>query len=68
MYIKNQVRELLTRFGRLDELWLDFSYPGPARERELTAEQIQGTEGAVVMSLPVHKPAVEVPVIEIYLK
>ncbi len=29
VYIKNQVRELLTRFGRIDELWLDFSYPGP---------------------------------------
>jgi alpha-L-fucosidase len=28
-YMKNQVRELLTRFGRIDELWLDFSYPGP---------------------------------------
>ncbi|MGB2908095.1 MAG: alpha-L-fucosidase [Candidatus Aminicenantaceae bacterium] len=40
----------------------------PARERELTAEQIEGGEGTIVMTLPVHKPSVEVPVIEIYLK
>jgi alpha-L-fucosidase len=40
----------------------------PARERELTAGQSQGAEGTVVLSLPVHKPPVEVPVIEIFLK
>lgn len=27
-YLKNQVTELLTQFGEIDELWLDFSYPG----------------------------------------
>jgi len=27
-YIKNQVTELLTLFGTIDVLWLDFSYPG----------------------------------------
>jgi alpha-L-fucosidase len=27
-YMKNQVRELLTEFGRIDCLFLDFSYPG----------------------------------------
>jgi alpha-L-fucosidase len=27
-YIKNQVRELLTNYGKIDILWLDFSYPG----------------------------------------
>jgi alpha-L-fucosidase len=28
-YLHGQVRELLTRFGRVDVLWLDFSYPKP---------------------------------------
>ncbi|HVX49522.1 MAG TPA: alpha-L-fucosidase [Chitinophagaceae bacterium] len=27
-YIKNQIRELLTNYGKIDILWLDFSYPG----------------------------------------
>jgi alpha-L-fucosidase len=27
-YMRDQVRELLTQFGRIDILWLDFSYPG----------------------------------------
>ena len=27
-YIKNQIRELLTDYGRIDEMFLDFSYPG----------------------------------------
>ncbi|AWW32725.1 alpha-L-fucosidase [Echinicola strongylocentroti] len=27
-YLKNQVRELLTNYGEVDVLWLDFSYPG----------------------------------------
>lgn len=26
-YMRNQVRELLTQFGQVDILWLDFSYP-----------------------------------------
>ncbi len=28
-YMKNQVRELLTNFGKIDVIWYDFSYPGP---------------------------------------
>jgi len=28
-YMRNQVRELLTGFGKIDILWFDFSYPGP---------------------------------------
>lgn len=28
-YMRAQVRELLTRFGRIDLMWFDFSYPGP---------------------------------------
>ncbi len=28
-YLHNQVRELMTKFGRIDYLFLDFSYPGP---------------------------------------
>lgn len=28
-YLHNQVRELMTDFGRVDYLFLDFSYPGP---------------------------------------
>lgn len=27
-YLHNQVRELLTNYGKVDVLWLDFSYPG----------------------------------------
>ena len=27
-YMKNQVRELLTNYGKIDVLWFDFSYPG----------------------------------------
>jgi len=27
-YLKNQVTELLTQFGQIDVLWLDYSYPG----------------------------------------
>ena len=27
-YLHNQVRELLTNYGKVDMLWLDFSYPG----------------------------------------
>ncbi len=27
-YMKNQLTELLTQFGRIDELFMDFSYPG----------------------------------------
>ena len=28
-YLHNQTRELLTKFGQVDILWYDFSYPGP---------------------------------------
>ena len=27
-YMKNQVEELMTNYGKIDMLWLDFSYPG----------------------------------------
>ncbi|NRQ35587.1 alpha-L-fucosidase [Nonomuraea sp. NN258] len=27
-YLHGQVRELLTRYGRIDTMWFDFSYPG----------------------------------------
>jgi len=27
-YLKNQVREILTNYGKIDIMWLDFSYPG----------------------------------------
>lgn len=27
-YLHNQVREILTNYGKVDMLWLDFSYPG----------------------------------------
>ena len=27
-YLKNQVRELLTNYGKIDIIWYDFSYPG----------------------------------------
>ncbi|WP_300604321.1 alpha-L-fucosidase [Niabella sp.] len=28
LYLKNQITELLTKYGKIDILWLDFSYPG----------------------------------------
>ena len=28
-YMKDQIRELLTNYGRVDILWMDFSYPEP---------------------------------------
>lgn len=28
-YLYNQVHELMTNYGKVDILWLDFSYPGP---------------------------------------
>ena len=28
-YMRNQVTELLTNYGKIDILWFDFSYPGP---------------------------------------
>lgn len=28
-YLRNQLRELLTNYGEISVLWLDFSYPGP---------------------------------------
>lgn len=31
-YIRNQVRELLTQFGQIDLMFMDFSYPKPAGE------------------------------------
>jgi alpha-L-fucosidase len=27
-YMKNQVRELMTNYGKIDIIWLDYSYPG----------------------------------------
>lgn len=27
-YLRNQLKELLTQYGKIDILWLDFSYPG----------------------------------------
>jgi len=27
LYMKNQIRELLTNYGKIDVLWVDFSYP-----------------------------------------
>ncbi|MEP0366348.1 MAG: alpha-L-fucosidase [Cyclobacteriaceae bacterium] len=34
-YMKDQVRELLTNYGQVDILWLDFSYPGKyGKDRE----------------------------------
>jgi len=40
----------------------------PARDREARAVSSETPEKTVVLSLPVHKPAAEVPVIEIFLK
>lgn len=37
-YMQNQVRELLTNYGRIDELWFDYSY------QEMTGEKWKATE------------------------
>ena len=34
-YMRNQVEELLTKYGKIDILWFDFSYPHPARTKIL---------------------------------
>lgn len=31
-YVRNQVSELLTNYGKIDILWFDFSYPNPSPE------------------------------------
>lgn len=31
-YMRNQVRELLTNYGKIDILWFDFSYSAPSKE------------------------------------
>ena len=41
-YMRNQVRELLTNYGKIDILWFDFSYSG--REKELP-EELQWQKG-----------------------
>ena len=33
-YMRNQVRELLTEYGKIDILWFDFSYPAPDGDPE----------------------------------
>jgi len=34
-YLKNQVREILTNYGKIDILWLDYSFPGKfGKDRE----------------------------------
>ena len=34
-YLRNQVREILTNYGKIDILWLDYSFPGEfGKERE----------------------------------
>lgn len=32
-YLKNQVREILTNYGKIDILWLDHSFPGEFGKR-----------------------------------
>ena len=41
-YLHSQVRELLTQFGRVDQLFYDFSYPGPDGKgrRDWRAEEL----------------------------
>ncbi len=35
-YMRNQVKELLTEYGPIDVLWLDFSYPDPDHPGDFT--------------------------------
>ncbi len=32
-YMRDQVTELLTKYGKIDIIWFDFSYPGPDKEK-----------------------------------
>ena len=34
-YMRNQVRELLTNYGKIDILWFDYSYSAPDEKRDL---------------------------------
>ncbi len=48
-YMRNQVTELLSNYGKIDVLWFDFSYPDPEMGREdckeLTEEQVNWMRG-----------------------
>ena len=35
-YVKNQVKELLTNYGKIDILWLDYSFPKPPHGKSRT--------------------------------
>ncbi|HVQ93734.1 MAG TPA: alpha-L-fucosidase [Mycobacteriales bacterium] len=41
-YLHGQVRELLTRYGQIDQLWFDFSYPDHVHE----GQRVWGGKGA----------------------
>ena len=32
LYLRNQITELLTNYGKIDVLWLDFSFPGKSKD------------------------------------
>lgn len=44
-YMRNQVEELLTNYGKIDVLWFDFSYKGEDRQPGEAWMQYQGLKG-----------------------
>ena len=49
-YLKNQVRELLTNYGKIDILWLDFSFPGEHGKDRNDWDSIQPAENGATTS------------------
>lgn len=43
-YMRNQVRELLTNYGKIDILWFDYSYSEPDEKRDLPWMKGKGKE------------------------
>lgn len=45
-YMRNQVRELLTNYGKIDILWFDFSYSASSKTGDLADERINTGKGS----------------------
>ena len=50
-YMRNQVRELLTNYGKIDILWFDFSYPPSKEYPQFEGKQKQHWESEKLIAL-----------------
>lgn len=51
-YVRNQVRELLTRYGKIDILWFDGSIP--LYDKSITIDEIRRLQPSIVMTPRMH--------------